>query len=62
MNRLTALLFLTIGLALAACGGGGGPTDAQNHDCASQATGGMRWAYYPGYGCGPVPRAQTNFS
>ena len=19
----------------------------------------MRWGYYPGYGCGPVPRAQT---
>jgi hypothetical protein len=24
-----------------------------------QSHGGERWGYYPGYGCGPVPRAQT---
>lgn len=22
----------------------------------------MRWGFYPGYGCGPVPPAQTVFS
>ena len=22
----------------------------------------MRWGFYPGYGCGPVPPAQTIFS
>jgi len=26
------------------------------------ARGGLPWGYYPGYGCGPVPRAQTHFS
>ena len=26
------------------------------------ARSGLQWGYYPGYGCGPVPRAQTMFS
>jgi len=60
MRRVTLILFLTIGAVLSACGGG--PSDSRNLDCARQAQGGVRWGYYPGYGCGPVPRAQTNFS
>jgi len=37
-------------------------TQAQNADCARQSVTGirtMRWGYYPGFGCGPVPPAQT---
>ena len=35
---------------------------AQNAECQKQANGDLRWGYYPGYGCGPVPPAQTKFS
>lgn len=34
-------------------------SSAQNHDCAQHAQGTVPWGYYPGFGCGPVPRAQT---
>jgi hypothetical protein len=60
MDRVTVVLFLTIGVTLGACGGD--PYDSQNLECARQAQNGMRWGYYPGYGCGPVPPAQTKFS
>lgn len=33
-----------------------------SHVCAQPGTPGirtMRWGYYPGYGCGPVPPART---
>jgi hypothetical protein len=36
-----------------------GVSNAQAHDCAQQAHGTLPWGYYPGFGCGPVPRAQT---
>jgi hypothetical protein len=37
--------------------------DPRNLECARMARpGGLRWGYYPGYGCGPVPPAQTHFS
>ncbi|HEY3917375.1 MAG TPA: hypothetical protein VGL83_06265 [Stellaceae bacterium] len=53
------LILLATLTLLAGCGGG----DPQaNRDCQNQATGNMRWGYYPGYGCGPVPPAQTKFS
>jgi hypothetical protein len=34
---------------------------AENQSCAQQAHGTLPWGYYPGFGCGPVPRAQTLF-
>ena len=37
--------------------------DPRNLACERMAqAGGLRWGYYPGYGCGPVPPAQTRFS
>jgi hypothetical protein len=37
--------------------------DPRNAPCAQMTQrDGMRWGYYPGYGCGPVPRARTDFS
>ncbi len=53
-----AILVLTCTLFLAGCAN----TSAENAACAQQAQGGLRWGYYPGYGCGPVPPAQTKFS
>jgi hypothetical protein len=45
-------------MLLAACAG----TDPRNGDCARQAqNGSLRWGYYPGYGCGPVPPAITKY-
>jgi hypothetical protein len=49
------ILFSTLALLLAGCA----VTDTRNAACAAQAQGGLHWGYYPGYGCGPVPRAQT---
>lgn len=47
-------------MTLAACDGRDG---AKNLACERLAHDGtLRWGYYPGYGCGPVPRAQTQFS
>jgi hypothetical protein len=53
-----AILIMTCALLLAGCAG----TSAENVACQKQAQGNLRWAYYPGYGCGPVPPAQTKFS
>ena len=37
--------------------------DPRNLACERMAqAGGLRWGYFPGYGCGPVPPAQTRFS
>jgi hypothetical protein len=47
------------GFLLTACAG----NDPRNLVCARMAQpGGLRWGYYPGYGCGPVPPAEINFS
>lgn len=54
----TAILFATLALLLIGCAGNA----AQDNDCARLARGDLRWGYYPGYGCGPVPPAQTKFS
>jgi hypothetical protein len=51
------IVFSMLSLLLTACG-----PDPRNVICAPQAPGSMRWGYYPGYGCGPVPPAQTIFS
>jgi hypothetical protein len=56
MPRLVIVLSI-LAVGLMACA-----PDARDLDCALQAQGSMRWGYYPGYGCGPVPRAQTVFS
>jgi hypothetical protein len=53
-----AILVLTCTLLLAGCAN----TSAENTACTQQAHGNLRWGYYPGYGCGPVPPAQTKFS
>lgn len=50
------ILFALFGTILAACA-----PDSRDIACAAQAQGNMRWGYYPGYGCGPVPKAQTTF-
>jgi hypothetical protein len=37
--------------------------DPRNAACAQVTQrDGLRWGYYPAYGCGPVPRARTDFS
>jgi hypothetical protein len=58
-----AILVSALALLLASCSG----AHPSNADCAAQAHGTLphgplRWGYYPGYGCGPVPPAQTTFS
>jgi len=53
-----AILVATLALLLAGCAG----SSAQNAACARLARGNLRWGYYPGYGCGPVPPAQIHFS
>jgi hypothetical protein len=58
MLRLITVLGTAVFL-LTACAA----SDPRNADCAALAQpGGLRWGYYPGYGCGPVPPAQTHFS
>ena len=58
-----AILAMTCALLLAGCAN----NSAENEACAQQAhgpsvRGTLPWAYYPGYGCGPVPPPQTKFS
>ena len=53
-----AILALACTICLAGCA----DTRMQNAACAGQAHGNLRWGYYPGCGCGPVPPAQTKFS
>jgi hypothetical protein len=41
------------------------PAMSDSHACTQPNTPTlrpMRWGYYPGYGCGPVPPAETVFS
>ena len=59
-----AILAMTCALLLAGCAGG---SSAENEACAQQAhgvsvRGNLPWGYYPGFGCGPIPPAQTRFS
>jgi hypothetical protein len=58
VNRI--ILFLSLALCLAACAS----DQAQDAQCARERPAGatLPWGYFPGYGCGPVPRAITNFS
>lgn len=58
MKRI--ILFLSLALGLAACAS----DQTQNAQCARERPAGatLPWGYFPGYGCGPVPRAATNFS
>lgn len=60
-----AILVTMCALALAGCAS----TRAQNEACQQQAhstlatpRGNLPWGYYPGYGCAPVPPAETHFS
>lgn len=60
-----AVLVMTCGFLLTGCAA----DQAQNAACAQQALaappsvrGDLPWGYYPGYGCGPIPPAQTKFS
>jgi hypothetical protein len=58
MLRLIAVLGAAVFL-LTACAA----NDPRNLACQHMAQpGGLRWGYYPGYGCGPVPPAETHFS
>jgi hypothetical protein len=57
MSRLACLTTLLI-LLLVSCSA---TSDPRNTSCMQQSRGGERWGYYPGFGCGPVPRAQTLF-
>jgi hypothetical protein len=61
----TAIAFSAVIFLLAGCAS----DSAQNTNCAQHAQRGpatargpLPWGYYPGYGCGPVPPAQTHFS
>jgi hypothetical protein len=57
---VAASLALSLATVLGACA-----SDAhsvRDLDCAKEARGTLRWGYYPGYGCGPIPPAQTHFS
>jgi hypothetical protein len=58
-------LAMTCVLLLSGCAA----DQAQNEACAQQAQaappsprGDLPWGYYPGFGCGPIPPAQTKFS
>ncbi|HEY1505652.1 MAG TPA: hypothetical protein VGF92_15195 [Stellaceae bacterium] len=57
MIRTTIFAMICVVL-LAGCA----DSSAQNAVCAQQAQENLHWGYYPGYGCGPVPPAQTKFS
>lgn len=54
---MSRLIILLAALAvLSACSA----PDSRDVACAAQAKGSnLPWAYYPSYGCGPVPPAQT---
>jgi ABC-type glycerol-3-phosphate transport system substrate-binding protein len=54
---VSRLIILLAALAvLSACSA----PDSRDVACAAQAKGSnLPWAYYPSYGCGPVPPAQT---
>jgi hypothetical protein len=58
INRIALRIVGLLAFSLAACGG----DNPQNEACRAMATGTLPWGYYPGYGCGPIPRAQTHFS
>jgi hypothetical protein len=59
VNRSALGFVVLVGLSLGACG----TNNPQNDACEAMADGGrLAWGYYPGYGCGPVPPAQTHFS
>jgi hypothetical protein len=58
-NRFALGFIVLWGFALTACS----TNNPQNAACRAEAHGGsLLWGYYPGYGCGPVPPAQTHFS
>ncbi len=57
-NPMALSLVALLGFSLAACS----TDNPQNDACRAMATGNLPWGYFPGYGCGPVPRAQTHFS
>jgi len=55
------LILSAAALLLAACAA----NDPPKQSCPQPATHSLRvmkWGYYPGYGCGPVPPAETHFS
>jgi hypothetical protein len=56
-TSLTAVAIVSLACILGGCSNG--VSNAQNQDCAEQAHGNLPWGYYPGFGCGPVSRAQT---
>jgi hypothetical protein len=58
INRIGVSTVGLFAFSLAACSG----DTPQNEACRAMATGTLPWGYYPGYGCGPIPRAQTHFS
>lgn len=51
------IICLSLATLLTACA-----PDPRNTGCAPASPSTLRWGYYPGYGCGPVPPAQTVFS
>lgn len=54
---LVAIAIVSLACVLGGCSSGANST--LNQSCAQQAHGTLPWGYYPGFGCGPVPRAQT---
>jgi hypothetical protein len=45
--------------------GSAGAASARDHSCPQPQIPSirpMRWGYYPGYGCGPIPPAEIHFS
>lgn len=61
----TAILMAICSCLLAGCASTRAQNEAcerQAHDTVSTPRGNLPWGYYPGYGCAPVPPAQTHFS
>jgi hypothetical protein len=56
---VAAIVAASLVTALAGCANS--TASIQNQECAQHASGSLPWGYYPGFGCGPVPRAQTVF-
>ena len=61
-QRVFAAAIVTFSLSLLISACSSDANGARNQDCAKLAHGTLPWGYYPGFGCGPIPPAQTIFS
>jgi hypothetical protein len=64
MKSVRAIILLgAVAVGVVACSAAW--NDPRNWACEQGAVPSLRpmaWGYYPGYGCGPIPPAETHFS